>query len=199
MDMIIGLTGGIGSGKSAVGQIFRQLKVEVLDSDQITRQLVEPNQPAQTAIIEHFGPQILLKDGSLNRAKLRSIIFESPEEKKWLEKLLHPLVKEQVLKLREILTPGNYIVIEIPLLIEADFQDAVDRILVIDCSEELQKERVMKRDGMPAETLKNILKSQTDRSTRLRQATDVIVNEGSKEELKTKVLNLHHYYHELAK
>lgn len=196
--MIIGLTGGIGSGKSTVAQAFRQLQVEVIDSDQITRRLVEPNQPAYAEIVDHFGKGIIQADGSINRPKLRSIVFESQVERQWLEALLHPLVKSEILKLRENSKPGKYTVVEIPLLFEAEFQDAVDRILVVDCSEATQLERVLLRDALPQRTLQGILKSQTNRGLRLKYANDVIENEGSREDLKIRVLTLHNYYNELS-
>lgn len=198
MDMIVGLTGGIGSGKTTVAQIFRGLQVEVIDSDQITRKLVEKNTPIYQQILARFGEGILQTNGLINRSKLRSIVFDSPEERKWLETLLHPLVKEEILNLRKTLTKGKYIVVEIPLLIEADFQHAVDRILVIDCDESTQIDRVIRRDALPENILQAILKSQATREARLREAHDVIENEGSQTELKSKVDNLHNYYLQLA-
>lgn len=196
--MIIGLTGGIGSGKTLAAKYFRELNVPVIDSDQITRKLVEPNQPDYQAIIDHFGKGIVQKDGSLNRPKLRSLVFENPEERKWLEDLLHPKVKEEILRIKAELPKGKYAVVEIPLLIEADFQDAVDRILVIDCAEHLQIERIQRRDAVPESTLKGILKSQTDRNTRLQWAHEIILNEGTFDELRNKVKSLDDYYSRLT-
>lgn len=196
--MIIGLTGGMGSGKSTVAKCFRELNIKVLDTDQIAHALVIPGQPAFQAIVEHFGVNVLQTNGTLNRGKLRSIIFESYPERQWLEQLLHPLIKQAILEETALIPPEKYIVIEIPLLFEANFQEMVDRVLVVDCDEKLQIERVNRRDGMNDAT-QAILKTQIPRTTRLAHAHDVILNEGSIEELKKKVLNLHLYYHELAK
>lgn len=203
--MIIGLTGGIGCGKSTVAQLFRELNVAVIDSDHITRELVAPHQPAHQAIVEHFGPSILDSEGNLNRAKLRSLIFEDFEERRWLENLLHPLAKDEILRLSQKISVGHYsdhhvkkyIVVEIPLLIEAHFEHSVDRILVVDCKENFQIERVARRDGVPIQAIQSIVNAQTQRAVRLAKAHDVILNEGSKEELKQKVKALHQYYTEL--
>lgn len=203
--MIIGLTGGIGCGKSTVAQLFRELNIPVIDSDQITRELVAPHQPALKAIVEHFGESILNQDGSLNRPKLRSLIFEFPEDRVWLENLLHPLAKEEILTLGQKIFAGHYsdhsvqkyIIVEIPLLIEAHFEHAVDRILVVDCNEAQQVERVARRDGVPINAIQAIVNNQTNRSVRLSKAHDVILNEGSKEELKAKVKALDQLYREL--
>jgi len=203
--MIVGLTGGIGCGKSTLAQLFRELNVPVIDSDQITRELVAPGQPALKAIVQHFGESILNQDGSLNRSKLRSLIFQSASERLWLESLLHPLAKEEILRLREKILAGhyseqhshNYIIVEIPLLIETHFEHAVDRILVVDCDESLQIERVAARDGVPHTAIQDILKTQANRSDRLAKANDVVVNDGSLEDLKSKVNALHRHYHEL--
>lgn len=196
--MIIGLTGGIGSGKSTVAQYFRSLNIEVIDSDQITRQLMANGKEAYHRIVEHFGDKILQKDGSIDRSKLRSIVFEATEERKWLENLLHPEVKEEILKIKTNIPKGKYIVVEIPLLIEADFQDAVDRVLVVDSSESLQIARVKERDALTVSTLEAIMKTQVDRAKRLTFADDVIENEGTRDELKARVKNLANYYSELS-
>lgn len=197
--MIIGLTGGIGSGKSTVAQIFRELGVFVLDSDQITRQLVAPNQPALDSIVHHFGSNILQPDGALNRVKLRSIIFSSEKERLWLEDLLHPLVKKQILRYADKIPKGHYLVVEIPLLVEAHFQDAVDRILVVDCAVDLQIDRVSQRDTTSRSDIQLIIDSQTSRANRLTEADDVVDNNSTRMELKRKTEALHHYYIELSK
>lgn len=197
--MIIGLTGGIGSGKSTVAQFFRDLKVTVIDADHITRQLVAPDQPAFKKILHHFGPSILQKEGTLNRALLRDRLFESLEDRKWLEALLHPLVKAEISTLSFHTPKGHYTVVEIPLLFEAECQDLVDRILVVDCFPAKQIERVMQRDGATQLGVEAIMATQTTRENRLTAAHDVIENEGSREALKAKVLAIHHYYNELAK
>lgn len=197
--MIVGLTGGIGSGKSTVAQCFRELGVTVLDSDQITRQMVEPNSEALKEIVQRFGEKILNNDKTLNRTLLRNIIFESAEERQWLENLLHPSVKEHILEYAKKTPKGQYLLVEIPLLFEANFQDAVDRILVVDCPENFQIERVSLRDAIPKGSVDNILNTQVSRSERLAKANDVIDNAGEKESLKKKAETLHLYYLELSK
>lgn len=202
--MIVGLTGGIGSGKSTVAQYFRDCGVLVIDTDEISRQLLESDQPILKNVVQHFGPKILQKDGSLNRSKLRMIVFESETDRRWLENLLHPLIKEKVLQYSKDQNANthknnSYFIVEIPLLFEAKFEDVVDRILVVDCHSALQIERIQKRDATPIDVIQKIIQSQIDRSIRLRKADDVIENTGGREALKNKVLALHHFYTELSK
>lgn len=196
---IVGLTGGIGSGKSTVAELFRNLHVKVIDADQITRDLVGPGQPPLKAIEDHFGKEFLNKDGSLNRQKLKSCIFSSSQDRIWLENLLHPLAKKEILALKDQLPAGEYLVVEIPLLVETQFDAALDRVLVIDCPEAEQKARIVKRDGLAESSIEAILEAQATRQARLLVADDVILNTGSKEELETKVFNLHKIYSSLAK
>ncbi len=191
--MIVGLTGGIGSGKTIVANIFRALNVEVIEADQMARELVEPNLSSYNEILEHFGNEILNVDNTINRAKLRTIIFESKQERVWLEQLLHPLIKEEIKK-RIKQVKENYLIVDIPLLLEANFQDLVDRVLVVDCSKQKQIERIEARDNIPHEVILKIIDSQVSQSERLSKADDVIENDGSKSELKEKVVALHHYY-----
>lgn len=196
---LVGLTGGIGSGKSTVAEFFRSLNVKVQDADLMTRAVVAPNQPALKAIVEHFGKEILLADGSLDRSQLKSKIFQSEREKLWLENLLHPLVKEIIIKLKQDILPDEYQIVAIPLLIETHFQSAVDRVLVVDCSPSQQIERVQKRDALSVSEIKAIMKTQTSQQERLSEADDLIQNEGTIEDLKSKVLALHQKYSLLAK
>jgi len=196
--MIVGLTGGIGSGKSTVLTLFHQLGIPIVISDEITRQLLTPEQPIFKIVVKHFGSQILNKDGSLHRTKLRSLIFKSIDERRFLETLLHPLVKAEILAKFSILPPNSYGVVEIPLLIEANFQDAVNRILVIDCSEELQIQRATQRDKTSLNEIKAILNSQATRAERLSFADDVIDNNADLASLKAKIIALNQYYKELS-
>ena len=191
--MIIGLTGGIGSGKSTIAQMFRELGAFVIDADEINHQLLA-QKPILDNIIQHFDNKILNKDGSLNRARLRSIIFESAEERAFLENLLHPLIISEIQARARKAPQETYIIVDIPLLIEANFQDAVQRILVVDCPENLQIERISKRDGIPKETIEAIMGSQAPRGKRLSFANDVIENNGSREALKEKVRALQQYF-----
>ena len=195
--LIIGLTGGIGSGKSTVTAIFESLGVSVIDTDLIARQVVEPGQPGLQQIIEHFGSAILTKDGQLDRAALRRIIFTNAEEKSALENILHPLIRKTALKrINELHTA--YCILCVPLLIESGWQDLVDRILVIDTTPELQLERASQRDRIPEAAIKAIMQSQVERSTRLQQADDVITNTGTVAKLRHQVESLHQRYLELA-
>lgn len=202
--MIIGLTGGIGSGKSTVAQYFRDCGVLVIDTDEIARQLLEAEQPSLKEVVQHFGKEILQKDGSLNRAKLRTRIFESTAERHWLETLLHPLIKAKVLQYSHDQKSNTektvpYFIVDIPLLLEANFEDIVDRILVVDCPSNIQIERIQKRDAMPINVIQQIIQTQVDRNTRLQKADDIIDNTDALETLKNKVLALHRHYIELSK
>jgi len=207
--MIIGLTGGIGSGKSTVAKFFRDLGVKIIDADQITRELVLEGKPALEKIVEHFGSQIVQKENNngdkniLNRKKLREIIFKNSDERLWLEKLLHPLVKQEILE-KKIPSYSKekayigYIIVEIPLLIEAHFHDVVDRILVVDSPESSQIKRIVERDQVNTSDVETIVKTQIERSARLAEADDILVNDGTVLELKNKVNNLHKKYIELT-
>lgn len=195
--LVIGLTGGIGSGKTAVGDLFAKLGVPVIDADVIARELTEPNQPALVDIIDHFPQEILLEDGRLNRPKLRQIIFEHPHEKRWLEQLLHPLIREEIKKRIEKLS-APYCVIVIPLLFETGAYPFIDRILVVDAAVDDQVNRVVKRDSTTSQAVEAILASQAERDVRLAGAHDVIMNDGVLDELDEKVSLQHARYLELA-
>lgn len=214
--MIVGLTGGIGSGKTTVSEFFKELDIPVIDSDQITRDLVEPNQPALKKIVAHFGSEILHKNespdknlnknldeniaGTLDRKKLRNIIFNNPSERLWLENLLHPLVKDEIFKRATIITNSHsqpkppYIIVQVPLLIESNFHKLVDRVLVIDCPLDIQIQRVVQRDKTNPEQVQTIAETQIDREVRLKEADDVIMNDSTLSDLKQKVIELHHHY-----
>ena len=197
--MIIGLTGGIGSGKSTVAQFFKDLGVPVISSDQIAHQLLVPNHPAFKMVIEHFGSEILDSDSNINRKKLGSIVFQDPKARLWLESLLHPLIKQEIQTWCAAIPLNQYGVVEIPLLIEANFQNTVDKILVVDCPEDVQIQRVDLRNRSFAYDVKPILNIQTSRSNRINHATEIIENTGSMETLKQKVKALHQNYMELCK
>lgn len=197
MSFIIGLTGGIGSGKTAVSDRFAELGITVVDADVISRQVVEPGRTALTKIAEHFGPQILLSDGHLDRAALRKKIFANREDKQWLEALLHPLIAEETLRqLSEASSP--YAIYVSPLLVESKQQGFCQRLLVVDVSEEVQLERTMARDNNEAEQVRRIIASQASREQRLAQADDVIENNSDLSSLIAKVDELHLHYLQLA-
>ena len=165
----IGLTGGIGCGKSTVARIFEQLKTPVIDADDIAHQLVAIGQPALAQIQQEFGTDVLNPDGSLNRKKLRELIFSDPEQKQKLESILHPLVYQSIqAELKQLNTP--YCIICIPLLFETNMTRLVDRILVVDCPVETQIERIRKRDNMTIERIQSIIDSQVSRAFRKAQA-----------------------------
>ena len=189
----IGLTGGIGSGKSTVSTLFEQLNVPVIDADIISHQLVAIGQPALTHIKQTFGVDILEVDGSLNRKKLREIVFSNPIEKQKLEAIMHPLVYESIQTAMSHLTAA-YCMISIPLLFEANMTSLVDRILVVDCSVEQQIERLLKRDNMTTERIQSIIDSQISRNFRHSNAHDLIDNTGSNDKLAEHVKTLHNFY-----
>ncbi len=189
----IGLTGGIGSGKSTVSALFATLGVPVLDCDVIARELTQGGAPAYQAILDHFGPDILCLDNSLDRRKLRELIFNNPAQKQWLEKLLHPLIRQEI-KTRLASLDAPYALIVVPLLSEAQGIDYIDRTCVVDCSEDLQRQRLQARDPSSAGIVEAMLQSQHSREQRLQRADDVIKNEGDLQNLKTQVEALHHKY-----
>jgi dephospho-CoA kinase len=198
MPFILGVTGGIGSGKSAATDHFFSLGIHIVDADVIAHELVARGSPLLLTIKEHFGDDILLgsdelNNAELNRVKLREIVFNNPQEKKLLENLLHPLIRK---KIRAELAAANshYAILSAPLLFENNLQLEVDRVLVIDCDESLQYERASLRDNSDREMIKKIMQQQLDRNTRLARADDVIENMGSLADLKQSV---EHYHHQL--
>lgn len=190
---ILGLTGGIGSGKSAAAQHFIDLGVHLVDADNAARWVVEPGRPALARIVEHFGDSVLQADGSLNRSALRGLIFQDAEQRRWLEALLHPLIGEEIASyLARAQSP--YAILVSPLLVESGQSRMTQRILVIDVPEALQIQRTMQRDGSSAEQVQAILKAQADREERLRHADDVLVNDRDQAWLQQEVERLHHFY-----
>lgn len=195
--LVIGLTGGIGSGKTTVANEFAKLGVTLIDADLLAREVVEPGTPALAKIAIKFGADILENDGNLNRAKLRQIVFANQEYKLWLEQLLHPLIRELMLARIESAT-SPYCILVSPLLLETDQSALVQRVLVIDVSPQTQLSRTLQRDNSDPETIKAIMAAQISRDIRLDQADDVITNDGSTDELNSKILDLHSQYLELS-
>lgn len=190
---ILGLTGGIGSGKSAAAEHFAALGVHVVDADHAARWVVEPGRAALSQIAEHFGEQVLQADGQLNRSALRALIFSEPEQRRWLEALLHPLIREAIAdNLAQAQSP--YAILVSPLLIESGQYTTTQRVLVIDVPQALQIQRTLKRDNTSEEQVHAILKVQASREDRLRHADDVLTNDRDLEALKTEVERLHHFY-----
>lgn len=189
----IGLTGGIGSGKTAASEHFAHLGAEVIDTDLLSRELVEPGQPALAEIAAAFGRQMLNDDGRLERARLRALVFDDPLARQRLEAILHPRIRAAMLA-RADRSTAPYVVFVIPLLFETGQQSLVDRVLLIDVPESLQRARVAARDGIDDAQTERILQAQTDRATRLRGADDVICNDGSLAQLRAAVEKLHQKY-----
>ena len=189
---IVGLTGGIGSGKSTVTRLFGEHGVHWVDADDVAREVVEPGTPALERISEHFGKNILTSEGALDRAQLRGIVFEKPEERAWLERLLHPIIREELIRQ---LNPENYqlpyVLLVSPLLLETDQHELVDRIIVIDVPEETQIGRTMARDNNSREQVERIIAAQMSREDRLARADEVIDNNRPLDEVTRQVRELH--------
>ena len=191
------LTGGIASGKTAVSDCFARLGAAVIDTDVIARAIVEPGQPALLQISREFGPGFLDPEGRLDRRRMREAIFSEPALKSKLEAILHPLIATEVLQQIEQLD-APYCILVIPLYAESSAYSWIDRVLVVDVSEDIQTERVMARDRISCEQAQSILNAQASRQARLALADDVIDNSGTLTELESRVKALHQKYLELA-
>lgn len=194
---VVGVTGGIGSGKTAVTDLFAGFGITVVDADIAARVVVEPGTPALAAIAEHFGTAILQADGGLDRAALRRLIFQEPAQKHWLEGLLHPLIAGEIRRQIDA-TTSAYTIFASPLLVESSQSSFCHRILVVDVPEEVQLQRTMARDHNDAEQVKRIIASQASRQQRLARADDVVENTGTLEQLRQRVTALHEHYLQLA-
>lgn len=194
---VIGLTGGIGSGKSTVADYFRSLDVPVIDADLITRELVEPGQEALNEIIKYFGDEIIQHDGHLNRARLSDRIFKNTDERRALENILHPRAR-QVVRQRVSELDSPYCILCVPLLIESGWTDMVQRVLVVDLPPEIQLQRVIERDKITTEKAKAIIQAQIGRDTRLAVADDILDNTRDKASLLEQINALHRKYLALA-
>ena len=192
------LTGGIGSGKTTVSNLFSKFDIEIIDADIAARKVVCAGSEGLKKIVAHFGEQILLADGQLNRGLLRSRIFSNPAEKSWLNALLHPLIRAQIIK--EIkMARGNYCILSAPLLIENSLLELVDRLIVVDVDEETQIARTLKRDTSSKKEVQAIIDSQATRIERLNSADDIIDNSSSDISiLKQQVTELDKKYRNLA-
>ena len=194
----IGLTGGIASGKTAVSDMFAKRGVPVIDTDRIARQVVEPGRPALAEIVEEFGEDVLNPDGTLDRRALRERVFAGEGNRQRLEAITHPRIRDETLR-RMYNAGGPYQVIVVPLLVESGFGALVDRVLVVDCPPEIQRQRLMERDTESAATAQAMMRSQTDRETRLEAADDVIDNSGTLADTRRQVEQLHNRYLALAR
>jgi dephospho-CoA kinase len=195
--LVVGLTGGIGSGKSTVSAVFESLGVPVIDADQLAHQLVAPGQAALEEIRETFGERSITADGHLDRAFIRQRVFSNSDEKQKLESILHPRIRNRIVAwIAGLESP--YCLVVIPLLLETGQTDLVDRILVVDTPENEQLTRVAARDGLSHNAILAIMDSQTDRETRLAAADDVIENSSDIASLESKIRKLHSYYLEIS-
>lgn len=192
----VGLTGGIGCGKSTAVKRFRDLGIPIVDADIVAREVVQAGQPALQAIAELFGDAALLADGSLNRAWLRQTVFNDTARLQQLEAILHPRIREAIVRdMTAAMAAGSpYVVVDVPLLFEKHYNTLFDRVLVIDCLPAQQHERVSQRDGSTIELVESIMQRQIPRDERLFRADDIIENVGSLADFNNKVDTLHHKY-----
>ncbi|WP_461602962.1 dephospho-CoA kinase [Aeromonas rivipollensis] len=191
---VVAITGGIGSGKTTVANQFAALGIEVVDADLIAREVVEPGTPVLAAIASHFGPGILDEQGRLDRRAMRERIFSDPAAKSWLNALLHPIIRSEMLR-QCAAANSPYCLLVVPLLVENRLTELADRVLVIDVDKATQVERTCRRDGVSREQAQAILASQASRSERLAMADDVLDNQsGTTETIRERILALHETY-----
>ena len=188
--MIIGLTGGIGSGKSVVGNFFTELGIDVIDADLISRNILDTNKKAKKLFMNSFGNEFIDKKGNVNREKLRITIFDDKEKKINLESIIHPLVREEIINFTEQ-SKSIYKIVMVPLIYETQSSNLYEKIIVIDCDEQEQIERASKRDGKSKENILSIIKTQASRNERNSIADFIILNDSSIEELRLKVIQIH--------
>ena len=195
MSYVIGLTGGIGCGKSTVAALFQALGIPVIDSDIISHQLTQPGGKAIPPIRNVFGPDVVNPDGGLDRTAMRQKIFSDPVARQQLEAILHPLIHAEMFSQAQAAPPAPYLVMVVPLLFEAShYRELVQRALVVDCPEATQITRTMQRSSLKKQEVRAIMAQQLPRAERLALADDVIENTGTLDELRTKTLQLHQFY-----
>lgn len=190
----VGLTGGIASGKTTISNLFADLGVSIVDTDIISRELLQPGENAYNQVCRHFGKRILGPNDEIDRAELRKIVFTEATEKSWLETILHPLIFQRSHNAMLEHSRSDYVLVVVPLLFETNFQSLVDRILVVDCPAELQIERLVTRDHIDEALARNMLSQQLGNAERLSKAHDVIENRGNEKELSSQVARLHQTY-----
>ena len=198
----VGLTGGIGSGKSTAVDAFRVLGIPIIDADQIAKEAVEPGSKALDELADHFGKQILSENGALDRQQLKGIIFNDETALQKVEDILHPRIKKEIQD-QVTQTAANskapYLIVDIPLLVEKNYQEMFERIIVVDCLPEQQIERVSQRDNLSSSQIKNILKAQATREERIEHATDILDNSQTPEYLQEQIKSLHKNFLGLSK
>lgn len=195
--LIVGLTGGIGSGKSLASAQFEILGVEVVDADVVAREVVEPGTPALRSIAKQFGDDILDQNGALNRAKLRTLIFADTNAKRWIEHLLHPLIRSEIIR-QLSLANSAYAILVSPLLFEAKQHQLCTRTLLIDAPEQAQKDRAASRDNVDADAIQKIIDAQMPRPSKQQLANDIILNDQDEQHLRDMVELQHQQYLEIA-
>jgi dephospho-CoA kinase len=189
----IGLTGGIASGKTRISNLFSQLKTPIIDTDIISREILEPGQPGYLAILNHFGNSIILDDEKIDRRKLRQIVFNDRTEKQWLESVLHPIIFKRAQQLIGRHNKANFVIVVIPLLFETNFNQLVDRVLVVDCDVNTQIERLLLRDKIDAALAQKMIDQQWSNQNRINHADDIICNNNG-DDLDDQVMALHQKY-----
>ena len=188
--MIIGLTGGIGSGKSVVGNFFTELGIDVIDADLISRNILDTNKKARKLFVKSFGNEFIDKKGNVDREQLRTTIFDDKEKKMSLESIIHPLVREEIINFTEQ-SKSIYKIVMVPLIYETQSSNFYEKIIVIDCDEQEQIERASKRDGKSKKNILSIIKTQASRNERNSIADFIILNDSSIEDLRLKVIQIH--------
>jgi dephospho-CoA kinase len=202
-NYVVGISGGVGSGKTTVTDLFAKYAIKVIDADVIAREIVEPGTPALKAIIDKFGQSVLdssggSSSGTLDRAKLRTLVFNNSEVKNWLNQLLHPAIREQML-LQTKQAESAYCLLSVPLLVENKLYQHVDRVVIVDVHEQTQLQRTLLRDKTNEQQIRAIMSAQATRQQRLAVADDVIDNNGKADDLTEKITQLHKHYLQLAK
>ena len=194
----VGLTGGIASGKTTISDLFADRGIPVIDTDIISRQLLQPGELAYRQVREHFGEAILRDDGSIDRKRLREIVFNNRDAKTWLETMLHPLIFQRSLDAIQGSVGAAYVLVVVPLLFETNFQSLVDRVLAVDCPAERQIERLVRRDRIDRALAQKMHEQQLGNDERLARAHDVIDNRDDGSDLEPRVDELHRQYLRLA-
>jgi dephospho-CoA kinase len=188
--MIVGLTGGIGSGKSTAGDFFHELGIDIIDADEVAKKVLDDNEKAKNLFIQNFGNEFLNKDNSINRNLLRTKIFKNNDKKALLETIVHPIVREEITSFIRH-SKSIYKIVMVPLIFETKSQDFYDKVIVVDCDEEKQIERASSRDGKLNQDIENIIKNQASREERLSIADEIIDNNRSIDDLKNQVIKIH--------
>ena len=194
----VGLTGGIASGKTTVSNLFADLGVPIIDTDVISRELLQPGELAYRQVCDHFGSDILGADGEIDRAALRKLIFSNPQHKSWLEKMLHPLIYQRTHDAIKQHARADYVLVVVPLLFESSFQSLADRVLTVNCPAEQQIRRLMKRDNIDEDLARSMLAQQLNNEQRCARAHDIIDNREDDADLQAQVKALHQFYLQLA-